>query len=174
MIRSGLGRGTSWIVVYGRRKFKGHNHLCVPCRSDQDQNWIKQSKPWLGANQGGLQAAKINGSRTCGRSLAFGPENQMIESLRREWSINQTHFLPIKHFDRSRKHFNRWHISDTPWQLWPIPILQLSQGLVMLHCTTIELLPCWNAGLVSQIHAVWYIVDHIWYCKLKRTSLLDM
>ena len=51
------------------------SHLYVPCKSvsDQDQNWIKQSKPSLGGwsrEPGDLQTIRL---RTCSCNLTFDP-----------------------------------------------------------------------------------------------------
>ena len=65
-------------------------------------------------DQGDLQTAKNQRSRTRGSNVTFNPENQAIKSLRREQSSDQAHFLPTKKLDRSHKRFYRWHISDYP------------------------------------------------------------
>ena len=51
------------------------SHLYVPCKSvcDQDQNWIKQSKPIWGADQGIKVTSKLLRSRICSCNLTFDP-----------------------------------------------------------------------------------------------------
>ena len=93
--------------------------LYVPCRSvcDRDQNWIKWSKPFWGADQGIKMTSKLLKVNNQGHAAAMWPltlENQAIKSFRREWSSDQAHFLPIKELDHSCQHFYRRHISDYP------------------------------------------------------------
>ena len=73
----------------------------------------------------------------CSYNLTFDPENQVIKSLRRERSVDQAHFLPIKHFDRGHKRFNRRPISDYPLTIASNPILQFPV-FFLVNCTTIK------------------------------------
>ena len=90
------------------------SHLYVLCRSvcDQDQNWIKRSKPFLRADQGIKTTSKLQKSKDqCDYSLTFDPlnikqsrasegNNQMIKH--NFWSWSQTlqqvayKWLPLK------------------------------------------------------------------------------
>ena len=69
------------------------SHLYVACRSvcSHDQNWIKQSKAFLG-DQDNLWAAIIK-SGTCGCNLTFDPSNQSRASEGNDQAIK---FLPIR------------------------------------------------------------------------------
>ena len=65
--------------------------LYVPCRSvcDRDQNWIKWSKPFWGADQEIKVTSKLLKVNNQDRAAAMWPltlENQAIKSLRRERS----------------------------------------------------------------------------------------
>ena len=126
--------GIYWSVCDSRG-----NHLHVPCRSvcDRDQNWIKRSKPFWGADQGIKVTSKLLKINNQERTTAMWPltlENQAIKSLRREQSSDQPHFLPIKKLDRGHKHFYRWHVSDYP--LWLVSWL----SKCVLDCPFLKLL----------------------------------
>ena len=81
------------------------SHLYVPRRSvcDWDQNWIKQPKLFLRANQAINVASKLKIERIS-YNLTFDP---LKKSFRRKQSI-----FVNQNLDPGRKRFNRQHISD--------------------------------------------------------------
>ena len=110
------------------------SHLYVLCRSvcNRDQNWIKRSKPFRGADQGikvTSELLKINNQEHTAAIWPLTLENQAIKSLWRGRSSDQAHFLPIKKFDLGRKCFYRRHISDYP--------LSMNYGNLRWVCTII-------------------------------------
>ena len=87
------------------------SHLYVPCRSvcDQDQNWIKQSKPLFESrsrDQGNLWTAKIKGSRMRGCNLTFDP----LKS--RQSRASEGNDQATKHFVNQKS----WSWSQMLWQ----------------------------------------------------------
>ena len=83
---------------------------------DQDQNWIKQSKIFLRADQwikitSKLQKyAKIKIKNAQIQFDLWPIKTQAIkDALIVGQSRDQAHFLPIKNLDPGHKHFNRWH-----------------------------------------------------------------
>ena len=79
------------------------SHLYVPCKSvcDQDQNWIKWSKPFLRANQRVKVAFEPQKSQDQNTWLEFDLwpiKNQAIKSFRKEWWSDQAQFFSEQQF----------------------------------------------------------------------------
>ena len=83
------------------------SHLYVLCRSvwNCDQNWIKWSKPFWGADQGikvTSEMLKINNQECTAVMWPLTPGNQAIKSLRREQLSDQAHFVDQKPWSQSQ------------------------------------------------------------------------
>ena len=88
--------------------------LYVLCRSicDRDQNWIKRSKAFLGADQGIKVTSKLLKSMDQERAAAIQPLSLWKSSNQEPQKGTIKRVLLIKILDPFCKHFNRQPISD--------------------------------------------------------------
>ena len=117
------------------------SHFYVPCRSicNQDQNWIKWSKPFWGTDQGikvTSKLLKIN-NQEHGCNLTFDPWKSSDQEPQEGLIKQSSTLFADQKLDRGRKCFNRRHISGYPWMgsSWSEAFfIELSHRFLHAHC----------------------------------------